>query len=197
VARAVASIVGLYGLACALGFGLLVLCFQVGLLGGIDILFYRGLVLIVLAFLGTFGCLALARNALRRAGLGLRDAFAAAVLSLSLNLSFLIVVPVTVDRSISIFVLGEMAARPDDVFTPDAMSEDFIRVYVGEGRQIERRLREQAVSGNVVRDGAGYRISSRGKAVVATSRIVATLFGSHAGILRPEPRVSPPSDGPR
>ena len=184
--RLLMALGGVYAVACVLGFGLLVLAFKVGVLAQLDILFYRGLVLIALSFLLTFGLLALVLRNIPAAPVGPRDAFAAAVLSLSLNLGFLIVVPVTVDRSISIFVLGQMAAQPDRVFTADGMSDLFTRVYVGDDRQIARRLREQAVSGTVERQGDGYRISARGRLVIGTARIVAKLFDSHAGILAPE-----------
>ncbi len=184
--------------SCALGFGLLVSGFRVGLLDRLDILFYRGLALIGLCALVTFAILAWGAHRLRDIGLrdlGARDAFAATVLSLSLNLSFLVVVPVTVDRSISIFMLGQMAARADEAFTPEAMSALFVARYVTQGRQIERRLHEQTVSGNVAPAGAGYRITPHGLAVVATARVMAWLFDSHAGILAapPTPTMEPPA----
>ena len=178
-----------YAAGCALGFALLVAGFRVGLLGGLDILFYKGLALIVLSALATFAILVWATR--RRRDPGPRDAFAATVLSLSLNLSFLVVVPVTVDRSISIFMLGEMAARADEAFTPDAMSGLFVARYVTQGRQIERRLREQTVSGNVAPVDGGYQITRQGLVVVAGARVVAWLFNSHAGILAaPVPAAS-------
>ncbi len=183
VLGAAARLGAFYAGGCALGFALLVGGFRAGLLGGLDILFYRGLALIALGSLATFTILALATRRSRE--VRVRDAFAATVLSLSLNLSFLVVVPVTVDRSISIFMLGAMAARADDAFTPDAMGALFVARYVGDGRQIERRLREQTVSGNVAPERDGYRITRRGVAVIAAARVVAWLFDSHAGILPP------------
>ena len=182
LARHVGALAALYGCGCLLGLGLLVAAFQFGLLSGFDILFYRGLVVIALAAVATFAILAVALC--RAASLGARDAFAAAVLSLSLNLSFLVVVPVTVDRSISIFLLGEMAAQQDSI-TPDSASRLFKSVYVDEYRQIDRRLHEQAVSGNVVADGGGYKITPRGRLVVEVAKTVAWLFDSRAGLTAP------------
>ena len=82
-----------------------------------------------------------------------------------------------------------MAAHPKEAYTADEMSTLFTKVYVGDDRQIARRLREQAVSGTVERNGDGYRISARGRLVIAAARIVAKLFDSHAGILAPEETV--------
>lgn len=184
--RTIFALGALYAVAVVLGLGLLVLAFRLGVLASIDILFYRGLVIIAgvagLVFVG----LALALRRRRPWGLQPRDALAAAVLSLSVNLSFLIVAPVTVDRSISIFVLGQMAADPEATFTPDAMSALFARVYVGDYHQIDRRLHEQAVSGNVEPVGNNaYRITARGRSVIEVSRVIAALFDSHAGLIPP------------
>ena len=178
-------LVVLYVATAALGFVLFVAGFRIGLFGVLDILFYRGLVLIAVAALGTFAIAGLATR--RLAPLALRDAFAATVLSMSLNLSFLVVVPVTVDRSISIFMLGYMASNPEETFTPEAMSAIFVATYVDKGRQIERRLHEQTVSGNVTLAGTNYRISRRGLAVVEIARFTAWLFQTQAGIL-PTPK---------
>ncbi len=183
----------LYAAGCLIGLALLVLVFRIGLLGGIDILFYRGLVLIVATTAATFAILVVLLRRLRRPGLGARDAFSAAVLSLSLNLSFLVVVPVTVDRSISIFLLSAMEARPERALTPEAASTLFKQVYVDDYRQIDRRLREQAVSGNLAEAGGAYTITRRGALVVAIARATAWLFDSHAGLTAPRepaPRAS-------
>ena len=183
LARLAASLATLYAGAALLGLGLLVAGFQFGALGSLDILFYRGLVMIALAAVPTLAILALG---LRRwgAGLSTRDAFAATIVSAALSVSFLVVVPVTADRSISVFLLGEMATQSDAI-TPDEASELFKSVYVDDYRQIDRRLREQAVSGNAIRIGNAYRITKRGRLVVAVSQGVARLFGSRTDIAAP------------
>lgn len=175
----------LHATGCLLGLGLLVAAFRLGILGGIDILFYRGLVLIVLAALLTFAILGAVLHRLRLPRVSTRDAFAAAILSLSLNLSFFVVVPVTVDRSISIFLLGEMAERPQQALTPDAASTLFKTVYVDEYREIDRRLREQALSGNLEKIGDGYRISRRGLFVVEMAKVTAWMFDSRTDLAAP------------
>lgn len=181
-AGTVAAVGALYAAAAAGGLALLCLAFKAGLLAGIDILFYRGLVLIALVGTATYGLLAVALPRLRTSRIGLRDAFAATAVSLSFNLSFLVVLPVTVDRSISLFLLAQMA-RQDHSLRADEVRDLFTTVYVGQHRQIERRLREQTLSGFLDREGASYRISAKGRRLVATSRIIGTLFDSHAGLM--------------
>ena len=174
-----------YATVCASGFVLIVLGFRVGLCAGIGILFYRGLVLVALSWLLTFVIASAAVRWWAARDLGVRDMFSAAVLSLSLNLCFLVVVPVTVDRSISIFLLGVMAQSPDATFDQAAASALFKSIYVDEYRQIDRRLREQAASGNVETVGDGYRISSRGLMVVRIAKFTAWLFDSPTNLVAP------------
>ncbi|WP_244965520.1 hypothetical protein [Methylobacterium soli] len=162
--------------AVALGFLSFVLLFQLDLGAGITILFYRGLVLLGLAFAVTLALTTWLAGHFARTGLRRRDALAACILSLSLNLSFLVLFPVTVDRSISVFMLGQMAAHPDDVVTPAQMRATFQDVYLGEYRQIERRMDEQALSGNVVPVGDGYRITPQGRAFIRLSGLIARAF---------------------
>jgi hypothetical protein len=178
----------LYAAAPVIGFVLLVALFRAGVLAQVNILFYRGLALIALAFAATFATVfALARRG-PISGVRGRDAFSAAVLSLAFNLCFLVVFPVTIDRSISVFVLGQMAAHADRAYSTDQMSKVFSDVYVGEDRQIDRRMREQLLSGNVERVGGGYRISAHGKAFIQTSKLIAWMFDGDTRF------VSPPAD---
>ena len=119
------------------------------------------------------------------------DALGACILSLSLNLSFLVLFPVTVDRSISVFMLAQMAAHPDDAFTAARMRGIFEGVYLGEYRQIERRMGEQAASGNVIPVGDGYVITPQGRAFIRLSLLPVRLMilsssSSESGITGPK-----------
>ncbi len=178
----------LYAAAPVIGFGLLVALFRAGVLAQVNILFYRGLALIALAFVATFAVVFLGARRGPIAGVRGRDAFSAAVLSLAFNLCFLVIFPVTIDRSISVFVLGQMAAHADRAYSADQMAKVFSDVYVGEDQQIDRRLQEQLLSGNVERVGDGYRISGHGKAFIQTSKVIAWMFDGDTRF------VSPPSD---
>ncbi len=110
----------LYAGALAGGFGIFVLLFQTDLWSGVTILFYRGLLLLIVAFLLTLAA-TVAFSGLGRAwGLRRRDALGACVLSLSLNLSGFVILPVTVDRSVSVFLLGRWRHIPTRASMPSA-----------------------------------------------------------------------------
>jgi hypothetical protein len=162
--------------ALALGTGCFVLLFQTDLWSGVTILFYRGLILLVVAFLITLAAIAMLAGLGRSWGLRRRDALGACVLSLSLNLSAFVILPVTVDRSISTFLLGQMAAHPDERYSAERARAVFETIYLGAFRQMERRLAEQQVSGNVTRVGDGYVITPQGRAFIRFAGLVARAF---------------------
>ena len=162
--------------ALAFGFACFVMLFQTDLWSGVTILFYRGLILLGVAFLMTLAAMAALAGLGRPWGLHRRDTLGACVLSLSLNLSFFVIFPVTVDRSISVFLLGQMAAHPDEGFSAERARAIFEATYLGEFRQIERRLVEQSASGNVVLSGKEYVITPQGRAFIRLSELVAKAF---------------------
>ncbi|KST60661.1 hypothetical protein AO398_13300 [Methylobacterium sp. GXS13] len=60
------------------------------------------------------------------------------------------VVPVTVDRSISEFLLGQLAAHPEERFSAVRARAVFESAYPGEFRQIAQRPAEQTASATSV-----------------------------------------------
>lgn len=179
--------------AVVVGFACFVLLFQTDLWSGVTILFYRGLILLAVAFLLTLAVTAALAGLGRAWGLRRRDALGACVLSLSLNVSAFVILPVTVDRSISVFLLGQMAAHPGERFTPERARAVFERVYLGEFRQMERRLAEQQASGNVARAGDGYVITPQGSAFIRFCGLVARAFRTDTRMIAAAP--SPPGGG--
>jgi hypothetical protein len=168
------------------GFGLFATFFRLHFLRSVDIVFYRGLILIGLSGIVTFVGLIAAR--------GIFDAspgtvFSATILSMSLNLSFLVVFPVTIDRSITVFLLNEMNRDPDVVFTSAQMKDVFVRRYLGEWDQIDRRMREQVQSHNLERIGDGYKIGPQGRSFMNLSRMLATVFDTDPRFVDSAPKA--------
>jgi hypothetical protein len=161
--------------ACLFGFIMLVGLFKSGFLATqIDIMFYRGVVLCGLAAIITIGACGYVGGRLGFANP--RDAIAAGMLSLGLNLSFLVIAPVTVDRSVSVFILGYMDAAPDRVMSVDNIRDAFSDRYLGAFKQIERRMVEQTVSGNVVAQDGGFVLTDRGRGFIRTAKFIAWMF---------------------
>jgi MFS family permease len=172
--RAFLAAAAWFGAAVVLVVGAVIALFWVGFLHQISIVFYRGLVLIAIAALFCFVVLVLASR--KWPVWKPRDAVSASAFACGVAVCLLIVLPVTIDRSVSVFILTRMAAMPDRAFTAAEMRAIFTDVYLGQYRQIERRLEEQEISGNVARDAAGFRITPQGLTFVRLARFLSTVF---------------------
>lgn len=185
----------LFAASASLGMILLVALFKLGVAGGMDILFYRGVVLCAGAFVLTVALLLYAGRWTNR--ISLRDAIAAGALSLGLNLSVLVIAPVTVDRSVSVFILGHMAQHEGQTFTADQIETALRDIYFGDLQQADRRMREQLVSGNITRTRDGYVISPQGLAFVRWARRIGSLFDVDPRLLQPRPALQAAPAKPR
>lgn len=164
----------------------------VGFLGQISILFYRGLMLIAVGEVFCFVVLLIAR--MKWPFWHMRDAVSACAFAGGIAVCLLIVLPVTIDRSISVFMLTQMAAQPDHAFTPSELRNLFVDVYVKRYAQIERRLEEQDVSRNVAQTGNGFRITPQGLAFVRFARFLSVVFQTDRRFVTP---AATPADAGR
>lgn len=155
----------------------------VGFLDRISILFYRGLVLIAVGEVFCFVVLLIARW--KWPVWKVRDAVSACAFAGGIAVCLLIVLPVTVDRSISVFLLTQMAAQPDHAFTPSELRALFVDIYVQRYGQIERRLEEQEVSRNVSRTTEGFQITPQGIAFVRLARLLSIVFQTDRRFVTP------------
>lgn len=163
----------IYLIALLVGFLLYLALIASPLLASISLLFYRG---VLVAFAGAMLLAMLATLAARRCTvLDLPTVVGAVALSLAFNISFLIVFPVTFDRSITMFLLARIEQR-DGQLDAQGLQQVYIHEYLGEMRQIDRRIREQAMSGNIrVEDGRIF-ITPQGRRLLRGGRVVSIWF---------------------
>ena len=161
-------------LAVTAGFLIYVGLTRSPLFAGLSILFYRGLILCALSAMLVMAAMAL----LRRWRFDLATIIAAGALSLSFNICFLIVLPVTLDRSISVFMLTQIEQHQHEALDQRRITEIFVQKYVGDMRQMERRIAEQTASGNVTTVDGHIRLTAQGHRFLALSRTLARLFGT-------------------
>ena len=144
---------------------------------GIAILFYRGIVALLCCAVVVVALLALAARRWPSLPLGASDFISAGLVAVALNLCVFTLGPVTVDRSISVFMLSRFD-RADHALSAREVNDDFIHFYGVEWDQIGRRLSEQIASGNLERAPEGYRLTPQGKAFMRTARLMARLFAT-------------------
>lgn len=188
--RQLLSLLLTLALAVAAGFALYVGLTRSPLFAGVSILFYRGLILCGLsaAFVMT------AMTLWRRRRFDPATIIAAGALSLSFNICFLIVLPVTLDRSISVFMLAQIEQHQGEALDDRRITEIFVRKYVGDMQQMDRRISEQTASGNITTVDGNIRLTGQGHRFLALSRTLARLFGTDPRFvgLAPTAPATPP-----
>jgi hypothetical protein len=176
--RMLASMVALHAGAVVLCLTLFLLVSAAGMFGGVSILFYRGIADLVALAPVTFVVLLLVLRLPRVAQfLTARDAAAATLVAVSLNLTFFVVGPVTVDRSVSVFMLSRLADAQSPQ-TAEELRQAFAERYLGEWDQVGRRIQEQIASGNVEQASEDhYRLTAQGTSFMRTAQLISRVFG--------------------
>lgn len=89
---------------------------------------------------------------------------------------FFTLVPVTLDRSVSIFLLQYMNAN-GAASTKKQMEEVLIDGFILKGDAVGKRMIEQEQTGSIRPDAGGWRITPRGVWLVNAYRVIGALFG--------------------
>ena len=175
----IVAVLVFYGLATLVGGALFAALMRVNTLLGPGVLFYRGLVALAATAILLFVLFALILPKLARA-LPLRadDSLGGAIVAVSLLGSIFVLGPVTVDRSISVFMLSqfESAGKP---LTVDEVRERFVKTYVVAWDQMNRRVKEQQISGNLgPTEGGGWKLTAQGRRFMEIARWMSWLVGA-------------------
>ncbi len=108
--------------------------------------------------------------------------FSAVVLAFSLNLTLFILVPVTFDRSLSIFLLDSLQNSSNsnmcrDGFITAELQKKLIDDYIIAHKALEKRLDEQQYLGNITLEGNNcVSLSPQGKKIMQFLKTVNTLY---------------------
>jgi len=165
-----------YGLATLAGGAIFAILMRANTLLGPGVLFYRGLVALALTAILLFVSFAPLLPKLARA-LPLRadDSLGGAIVAASMLSSIFVLGPVTVDRSISVFMLSqfETAEKP---LTVEDVRERFVKTYVVAWDQMNRRVKEQQISGNLEpAAGGGWKLTAQGRRFMQIARWMSWL----------------------
>lgn len=146
-----------------------------------EILFYKGMLVILLATVLTW---MLMYRILGRAFIGHINAITS--IACALISVFFVLIPVSLDRSVSVFLLGYMNSGNFETYTETDLTDAFGEIYLNKYGAIDRRVREQLASGNIVEIGQGqYVITPQGKKFIQTSIWMADIFGVDKKFLEP------------
>jgi len=158
-----------------LGTVLFVFLFHTKLLTKIDVLFYRGIGLLMISSVFLL-VIMLFYKKISNDLFTIRDIILALVLFFCVNLTFFTHLPVTAERSISVFLLDYFNKNSDRYLTKEEVTKIFIDKYLYEDKAIEKRLREQIFSGNISQEGEKYKISTQGKNLMKFYKLITAIF---------------------
>lgn len=153
---------------------------------GQAILFYRGILIISLASLFTlvllYGLVQLQkqRNFFTLYIPKEEVLFSAVVAVAALHLCFFILVPVTIDRSVSTFLLSRMDDEQySQGLTKSQLQDILVQEYVTDFDAVGRRIEEQLASKNINQHGEYFTLSTQGKKFLQFSALVAEMYDTN------------------
>lgn len=168
-------------LVCSLMF---VALFHTGLLKSMNVLMYRGIAFIVLTGLVAAIVMGVIKKFWKF--VTVRDVIMMFVIFCCVNTVIFTLVPVTVERSVSVFMLSYMDENSDKTFTEDSVGDIFTSKYVNDYGAFEKRFNEQVVTGTIKQNPDGtYSITDRGRSIVKIFRTLAEWFDTDRRLVYP------------
>lgn len=164
---------------------LFILFIRTPLLKNMDVLMYRGTALLTLASLLSALLMMLFKKVCKISWIEVKDAILLFVGCVALNMVLFTLIPVTVERSVSVFTLSYVDEL-DDSFTKEEIEQVFWDKYVKEFGAFDKRFDEQLVTGSIKENEDGtYELTERGEKIVKLFRWVADVFGTDKRLVYP------------
>ena len=180
----VLKLIGIYiliYLCCSAAFVGLV---HTGLFEGLGVLMYRGALFIIIT--GTVSAVIMGVIRHFWKFVSVRDIIMMFVIFCCVNMVLFTLIPVTVERSVSVFMLSYMDENSDQTFTQDSVGDIFTSKYVSDYGAFDKRFDEQIVTGTLDENADGsYSINDRGRFIVRMFRTVAKWFNTDQRLVYP------------
>lgn len=169
------SILCAYGISFVVGTIVFIGLFHTGLFSSVSVFFYRGIVyLLISSIVAALVMLGIGR--LRKYfDVGLRDCVSVSGMFIGITLGWFILIPVTVERSVSVYMLSYMANTGRPV-TEEQFGRIFYDNYIIGLGAFEKRFAEQCASGNIKKTDGGWVLTDNGAKVVKFFRMSSELF---------------------
>lgn len=181
--KKVGKIVEIYAAIYLLCSVLFVLLFHTPVLKSMEVLMYRGIAFVLMAGIVAAVLMFLCKRKWKKL-FDFKDVILMFLGFCSVNMVLFTLIPVTVERSVSVFTLSYMEENPG-AYTVEDMEKIFQEKYVCEFQAFDKRFTEQIVSGNVDETEDGYVLNERGKFVVKFFRTVSAMFGTDERLIYP------------
>ncbi len=143
-----------------------------------DVFFYQGVFFIFLATLLSMGLMHYCKVRFKSLNLNHQDTLVEGICFFCITLCYFTVLPVTAERSISVFMIDYMAMHEQEALDPIQFEQIFYDKYIKENKAIFKRFYEQEVTGSIEPYQNGYRITSKGKFLAKLFRSTKELFNT-------------------
>lgn len=153
-----------------------ILLFQTSLFDNVNVFFYRGISLLIISSLFTLFISFIIKFFSKERLFTFRDVIISFVLIFCINLVFFTHLPVTAERSVSVFLLSYMSEKRESYLTEEEITRVFVQEYLYENKNIQKRFNEQLISGNVVEENGNFRITQRGMWIIKIYKFLGDLF---------------------
>ncbi len=180
--RLISIYAGLYMIATII----FIAMFHTSLFQSMDVLMYRGILFLILS--GGIAALLMlfCMRVMPKGWITVKDVILLFCGCCCVNMVLFTLIPVTVERSVSVFMLSYMDQNEELQFTQKDIEEIFVEKYVKDYGAFEKRFHEQLVTGSIQENEDGtYCITSRGKQIVTMFRMIAKWFQTDQRLVYP------------
>lgn len=165
-----------YGATFLLFTSVFLLLFRLPFFSGQKVLFYRGLWLLIVTIIIFAFTVYIVRSILKFSN----ESYIAAILvSASINLSLFVVLPVTFERSVTIYLLNTLEAGSQNTcngLTKKQLEEKLINEYVVKNKAIDKRTNEQEIIGFVEEKNRCLTLTPRAKNFLKLSETIGRIY---------------------
>lgn len=182
--KKILGLIGIYIAIYAVCTALFIALFHTPVLANMKVLMYRGIGLLIIS--GILAAVVMGVIKKFWKFVTIRDIIMVFVIFCCVNMVLFTLIPVTVERSVSVFMLSYMDENSDKDFTQDDIGDIFTAKYVNDYGAFEKRFDEQIVTGTIKDNGDGtYSITDRGRLIVGMFRGVSKMFNTDQRLVYP------------
>lgn len=158
---------------------LFILTFHLPLRGLLPIYTYYGLCSLIILTILLIILLYLFK---KRISFDIKDCIITILLCFSMNIFFFCMVPVTIERSISVFMLNEMNKK--EAYTKQEIEKLFIEKYVYEYKAFDKRFNEQITTGTISKTKKKYYLNKNGKKLLKKFKFIKNIYNIKTPLLK-------------
>lgn len=161
--------------------------FHIDILKKLDVFMYKGIIYIIVTGILAGIIMAIAKKKRYKNLLDGKDVIIMFIGYCCVNMVLFTLIPVTIERSVSVFMLSYMDSYSNETYSEEKMTKIFEDIYVDKFRAFNKRFNEQIVTGTVEKvSDDEYKINDNGKFIVKIFRTVAKWFNMDTKLVYPE-----------